>query len=115
MAATLVNRTRRSEGGLYREDIELSGLTAGAIESIAHKGPASLAASAFRMYVKTSATSADPVFLTYTGTDTTNNEVDYRFDTVGGGDLAGAVVVLTCEWQQAARQDRQSIAADNNT
>ena len=113
--ATLVNRTRRSEGQLYREDLELSTLTAGAIQSTAHQGPESLAASGFRFYVKTGATSADPVFLTYAGTDTTNNEVDYRFDTVAGGDLAGAVVVLTVEWKEAARQDRQSIAQDNNT
>lgn len=113
--ATLVNRKRRSEGQLYREDLELSTLTAGAIQSTAHQGVDGLAASGFRFYVKTGATSADPVFLTYAGTDTTNNEIDYRFDTVPGGDLAGAVVVLTCEWQELCKQDRSSIASDQNT
>ncbi len=113
--ATLVSRSRYSEGQHYCEDLELSTLTAGAIQSTAHQGPERLAVKSFSFYVKTSATSADPVFLTYAGTDTTNNEIDYRFDTVAGGDLAGAVVVLKCEWLEGARQDRQSIASDNNT
>ena len=113
--ATLVNRSRYSVGQCYREDLELSTLTAAAIQSTAHQGPESLAAKGFKFYVKTGATSGDPIFLTYAGTDTTNNEIDYRFDTVAGGDLSGAVVVLTVEWLEGARQDRQSIASDNNT
>lgn len=112
--ATLVSRTQGNDNGLYREELEFSTLTAASIDSTAHLGPTALAAARFSHYVKTSATSGDPVFLTYASTDTTNDELDYRFDTVAGGDLAGAVVVLVAEWNHAARQDGQSINSDND-
>lgn len=115
MAATVVSRKGYSIGQVQHEEIELSGLTAGATENIGHKGPDGVEVRWVDLKVKTEPTSGDPVFLGQWSTDTTNNELDVVLDTSAAGDLTGAVVVLRLSFLEMAAQDRSSTAQDNNT
>ena len=114
MAVTVVSRDEQyTSTGRMMERIELSGLTAGETEAVAHNGPASLEVDRVTLQVKTGATSGSPVILGVWSTDTTNDELDIKFETETGGDLTGAVVYIFLEWKHAARQDGQSINQDN--
>lgn len=114
MAATVVSRNLHYRGQCVTEQIELSGLTAGGQESITMTGVTLVTPSDITLRTKTEATSLDPVLLGGWSRTASTSTLVVRFDTLAGGDLSGAVVVLTLSWTDQARQDGQSINQDNN-
>ena len=114
MAATLVsNESYYKSNGNPAEQFELSGLTAGASESLTMTVATLTDPTDVSLRVKTEPTSGDPVFLgQYSRTASTSTLV-VKLDTVPGGDLTGAVVVLTVEFKDGKRQDGQSLTQNN--
>ena len=102
-----------ASGWGYQQELNLSGLTAGLTATIPHNGPTATAADEIGFYLTTRPTDGSVVSLSSATTDTTNNELDLRFDVQAGGSLDGAVIRVHARWRDAARQDGQSINQDN--
>ena len=68
--------------------------------------------------VTTRPTDGSDVYMSWESTDANtedDSEIDLRFRADAGGSLGGAVIKVMVKFLEAARQDRQSIASDNNT
>ena len=103
MAATVDSASREifADGHEVVTQMQLSVLTAGLTESIAHNGPSGARVSEARMEIITQPNDDSPVMFAHlSGTDsTTNNTVAVRFDTAAGGSLTGAVVRVLCKFR----------------
>jgi hypothetical protein len=99
-------------------EIELSDLTAALTETVSfpvYARPDRVPLKQVELArVKTEPTSGDPVFLGYWASDEASNQFTVKLDTVPGGDLSGAVVVLRISWLDQARQDGESLDSDND-
>lgn len=105
MAVTVVSSQMVAGSVFPACEIELSGLTAAASETVSFPSlgrPSGAALKRLALRVKTAATSGSPVILGAWASDESNNQFTVRFETTSGGDLAGAVVVLHGEWDSHA-------------
>lgn len=98
----------------FTQQFDLSGLTAGATVNLPHDGPTATAVDFVEFALTTRPTDGSLVSLSSYSTDTTNSELDLRFDTQAGGALDGAVVRVLAHWRAAGRQDGQSINQDTD-
>lgn len=111
-----VDATRSwSEGQLLVIEKTLSGLTSSALVNLPTSGPTALAPRFVEFVTSTRPTDGSTIGMSWEASDTTNTEVDLRFVASDGGSLGGGKVKVLLKYLEAARQDRQSIAADNNT
>lgn len=115
MAATVVSRTKYSEGNILVQDIALSGLTANQLETITHTGYDDLAPVSVDFYLTTKPTDGSLLQFVWESSAATSETVSVRFMTTAGGSLTGALGTLRLKWKGVAPQARQSIAQDNNT
>jgi hypothetical protein len=114
MAVTVVSKEYKyASTGEVKEYFELSGLTPLASESLTMTGVTLTDPSDVTMRVKTAASSGDPVFLQQANRTAATSTLVVKFDTIPGGDLTDAVVVLCVEYKHAARQDGQSLTQNN--
>lgn len=118
MAVTVVSSQMTSNIPWPKAEIRLSGLTAGATETVPFpvSGRPNLCElrSVRLQRVVTEATSLDIVLLETWASDGANNQFTVKFDTTPAGDLTGAVVILELEWAEHARQDGESLDSDND-
>lgn len=118
MAVTVVSSQMTGVIPFPKGEIRLSGLTAGATETVSFPSSGRPDLCALRnvrlQRVVTEATSLDTVFVETWASDEANNRFTIKFDTTPGGDLSGAVVQLELEWADHARQDGESIDSDND-
>lgn len=119
MAVTVVSNTMVQMVPFPVAEVQLSGLTAAATETLDFPvagRPDKVAVKQVELIrVITEPTSADPVFLATWASSESANQYTLKFDTVAGGDLTGAVVLLRVSWLEQARQDGQSLSSDNDS
>lgn len=120
LANATVNSTRIwSEGQLTVVEKTLSGLTAAALVTLpVSDGFSNLAPRHVDFVVTTKPTDGSDVYMSWESTDAntaSDSEIDLRFKADGGGSLGGCVLKVMIKFLEGARQDRQSIASDNNT
>ena len=118
MAVTVLRSEMTGHIPFPKGEVRLSGLTAGATETVSFPSSGRPDLCELRnvrlQRVVTEATSLDTVLLETWASDETSNQFTVKFDTVPGGDLSGAVVQLELEWATHARQDGESLDADND-
>lgn len=102
MAATVGNKRLVATREFVLEEIKLSALTAGQLETITTSGVSGVAPFKVSFVCTTVPTSHSPVLMSWEGSDTSSNTVTLRFDTETGGDLAGAAVTVFIEWLEHA-------------
>lgn len=115
MAATVVSRKLYSEGNVLVEEVALSGLSANQLEAVTHTGYDALAPQSVEFTLTTKPTDGSLLQYVWESSSTSADTVSVRFMTTAGGSLTGALGTLKLKWLGVARQDRQSIASDNNT
>ena len=100
MAATLTNQLLVQNGVPLVESATYSTLVEGATITHSHLGPDGVAPARVWMEVIVQPTSKDPVLFSFIegSNDLTNDTIAIVFDTVAGGDLAGAVCKVFIEW-----------------
>lgn len=96
MAATVVSRKAVSAAPYQVGQIVLSGLTAGLSESVSVDGliDTNLSPDNVFMTVTTPPTSNDPLFFSWTASSTSADTVTLKFNTIAGGSLTGAIVLV---------------------
>lgn len=99
----------------YTEEYKITSLTANLRATLTHTGPEGTAADEIRYMQTAECTDGSVVSLVYSGTDTTNNEIDLEFAVPAGGSLDGATFTILASWRARARQDGQSLSSDNDT
>jgi hypothetical protein len=118
MAVTVVSNAMTASLPMPEATIRLSGLTAGATETISFPVPGRPALCAVGdvqiKRVVTEATALSPVFIETWASDEANNQFTVKFDTIPTGDLTGMVLDLKVVWAEHARQDGESIDSDND-
>lgn len=96
-------------------EYEISAVTAGLRATLTQIGPSGTAADEITSQQTAVATDGSECTLTYSGTDTTNDEIDIEYGVPSGGSADGATFTVRAKWYNQARQDGQSISSDNNT
>ena len=99
----------------FTVEYKISGLTAGLRATLTQLGPSGTAADEITSQQTAVATDGSECTLTYSGTDTTNDEIDIEYGVPAGGSADGATFTVRAKWYDQARQDGQSINSDNNT
>jgi hypothetical protein len=96
MAATVVSKKVLANAPFVQIQVKYSGLTAGLSETVALSGliPEGVTPDTVTCMTTTTPTSNDPVFFAWTSTSTSADTITVKFDTVAGGDLAGAYVTV---------------------
>src|SRR3990167_1834904 len=117
--ATLDSTRIWSEGQLTVVEKTLSALTSAALVTLpVSDGFSNLAPRHVDFVVTTRPTDGSDVYMSWESTDANtedDSEIDLRFRADAGGSFGGAVIKVMVKFLEAARQDRQSIASDNNT
>lgn len=111
MAATIAG-ARVLLSGAGSEGItqsQLSLLTAGLTEVVPHIGPTGCIPHAVHLTVLTPPTDNSPVFWSWTNSTAATTNVNIKFDTVAGGSLDGAVVIVQCRFLPVASGGQSTI------
>lgn len=116
MAHTVDSRVLvgNNTGPGLREEITLSVLQANELEAISVQAENQLVPDRLDFRLTTRPTDGSLLQWVWESSSASAETVSVRFMCQAGGSLTGAVGVLTCYYDKAARQDGESIDSDND-